>query len=234
MNNSISNSRRTFVKFGVGVLGTGGLTALLGNKLLADVPKTNPKSGLAPDLALAELMRGNQRFTDRQAKHPNQDLSRMLSVSKKQQPFAAILGCADSRVPLEIVFDRGIGDLFVARVAGNTATDEITGTLEYGTLVSGAKVVMVLGHKNCGAVRATIDNQAVPGKIGSLLTLIKPAVASTKSQSGDRLKNAVVANIKNQVDRLKSSEVISKLITENKLKVVGGYYDLDNGMVTLI
>ena len=112
------------------------------------------------------------------------------------------------------------------------ATPEEIGSLEYGTLVLGAKVVLVLGHQKCGAVKATIEAKPVPGKIGSVLEQIKPALVAMQSQSGDPLKNVTIANIKNQIVILKSSPVVADLIKAGKLKVVGGYYDLDTGIVT--
>jgi carbonic anhydrase len=171
---------------------------------------------------------------DRKRQTPNQDLVRLTEVAKSQKPFAAILGCADSRFPSEMIFDRGFGDLFVCRVAGNVATPEEIGSLEFGTLVLGAKVLVVIGHERCGAVDATIKGSEVPGQIGSLLDAIKPAVESSKDKTGDRLENAIKANVMLQANRLKASPVISKLIAENKLKVVGGYYDLDTGTVSVL
>jgi carbonic anhydrase len=166
--------------------------------------------------------------------NPNQTFTRITEVAPSQAPFAAILGCADSRFPTEIIFDRGFGDIFVCRVAGNVATPEEIGSLEFGTLVLGAKVLMVVGHENCGAVKAAIAGAPVPGQIGSLIDSIKPAVESSKNLPGDKVANAVKANIVLQAKRLKQSPVISQLILQGKLLVVGGYYDLDTGAVTII
>jgi carbonic anhydrase len=226
-------SRRNSLKFVAGALGTGILAARVG----ADVAAPEPviaQNDLTPDAALKQLMDGNKRFVDRKRQSPNQDFVRITEVAKSQKPFAAILGCADSRFPPEIVFDRGFGDLFVCRVAGNVATPEEIGSLEFGTLVLGAKVIVVIGHERCGAVDASIKGTQVPGQIGSLLDAIKPAVESSKDQTGDRLENACKANALLQASRLKASPVIAKLIEENKLKVVGGYYDLDTGAVNIL
>ena len=125
-----------------------------------------------------------------------------------------------------------LGDLFVVRVAGNVATPEEIGSLEYGSLVLGTGIILVLGHERCGAVIATIDDKPVPGKISSILEKIKPAVTASVNESGDRIKNTIVANIKNQIVELKTSPVLTDLIKAGKLKVVGGYYDLDTGVVT--
>lgn len=156
-------------------------------------------------------------------------MARIQEVAQGQAPFAAILSCADSRVPSEIIFDQGFGDLFVVRNAGNVATPEEIGSLEFGTLVLGAKVLMVIGHKNCGAVKATIDGNAVPGQIASILDTIKPAI-----QTNQTLEENIISNVKLGMGRLQASPVISQLIKDGKLKIVGGYYDLDTGMVKVV
>ena len=232
-NRQFNLSRRNSFKFVAGAIGTGILAAGVGADFAAPEPAI-AQNDLTPDAALKKLMDGNKRFVDRKRQNPNQDLVRLAEVAKSQKPFAAILGCADSRFPSEIIFDQGLGDLFVCRVAGNVATPEEIGSLEFGTLVLGAKVLVVVGHKRCGAVDATIKGAQVPGQIGSLLDAIKPAVESSKSQGGDRLENASKANVLLQAKRLKASPVISKLIEEKKLKVVGGYYDLDTGAVNIL
>jgi len=226
-------SRRNSLKFVAGAIGTGILAARAGADLAAPEPAI-AQNDFTPDAALKQLIDGNKRFVDSKRQNPHQDFGRITEVAKSQKPFAAILGCADSRFPSEIIFDQGFGDLFVCRVAGNVVTSEEMGSLEFGTLVLGAKVLVVVGHERCGAVDATIKGAQVPGQIGSLIDAIKPAVESSKDQTGDRLENAVKANVMLQASRLKASPVISKLIAENKLKVVGGYYDLDTGRVTII
>jgi carbonic anhydrase len=224
-------SRRNLFKFGATAVGTGLVTSRLGIDLL-DAPSAEAKQNLTPDNAIDQLMQGNKRFANQKTKQPNRGSFRLREVAKGQNPFAAILGCADSRVPAEIVFDQGLGDLFVVRVAGNVATPEEIGSLEYGTLVLGAKVVLVLGHQKCGAVKATIEAKPVPGKIGSVLEQIKPAVLASQNQAGDPLKNATLANIKNQIAILNSSPVIADLVKTGKLKIIGGFYDLETGLVT--
>ena len=226
-------SRRNSLKFVAGAIGTGILAARVGADIAAPEPAI-AENDLTPDAALKKLMDGNKRFVDRKRQSPNQDLPRLAEVAKAQKPFAAILGCADSRFPSEIIFDQGLGDLFVCRVAGNVATPEEIGSLEFGTLVLEAKVLVVIGHKRCGAVEATIKGAQVPGQIGSLLDAIRPAVESSKDQPGDRLENACKANVVLQTKRLKVSPVISKLIAEKRLKVIGGYYDLDTGAVNIL
>lgn len=232
-NQSAHVSRRNLLKFSAGAIGTGVLTAGLGSKL-AFPDKAVAQENMTPDQALQALMQGNQRFVNGTLENPRRNMTRLAEISKSQKPFAAILGCADSRVPSEIVFDQGFGDLFICRIAGNVATPEEIGSLEFGTLVLGAKVIMVMGHERCGAVDATIKGAQVPGQIGSLLDAIKPALKNSGNQTGDELEKAIKANVLYQIERLKASPVISQLIQEEKLTIVGGYYDLDTGRVTVV
>jgi carbonic anhydrase len=185
-----------------------------------------------PDEALKALMDGHQRFLTGTMTSFERDKEMLRQkTALRQTPFAAILSCADSRVPVEIVFDQTIGDLFVARVAGNIATPEMIGSLEYGTLVLGARVLMVLGHSACGAVTATIAARAVPGQISGLYSFIRPAV----DQAGTDPEAASKANVKYQVGLLRrASPVIAGLIGEKKCRVVGAYYDVASGAVTLL
>jgi carbonic anhydrase len=245
-------SRRSLLQFGAGIVGTGSLTAWLGTDALAqtlehrasrtnqdqliaaDPGNAHAGSGLTPDEALAKLMEGNQRFADRRRLHPNQDEVRLTEVAAGQAPFAAILSCADSRVVPEIAFDQGIGDLFVVRVAGNIAITEDIASEEYAVGVLGAPLLMVLGHERCGAVDAALKGGELPGVIESLVFAIRPAIQASRGESGDRLTNAVKANVRLQVQRLKNSSVIASAVQEGKLKVVGAYYDLDTGKISLV
>ena len=242
--NRDSVSRRSLLKGGT-LFGTGTLTGWLG---ASGLPLTltgqlHPSAVAAepvdtdvatPDEALQKLIAGNTRFVQRKRQNPNQTFARMTEVAKEQHPFAAILSCADSRVSPEILFDQGIGDLFVVRVAGNISTAEDIASEEFGTLVLGAKILLVLGHERCGAVKAALTGGEFPGLIDSLVYAIKPAVDASEGQPGDRLENAIKANVRLQVQRLEISPIIAKLVQEGKLKVVGGYYDLDTGKVSLI
>ncbi|WP_196524850.1 carbonic anhydrase [Nostoc commune] len=230
----INLSRRSLFKFGAGAIGTGVLTAGLSSNLLAAEKKAPAEDEITPDKALQELLDGNERFVKAKRRNSNQTQSRLVEVAKGQKPFASILGCADSRVPSEIVFDQGLGDLFVCRIAGNIATTQQIGSLEFGSLVLGTKVIMVMGHERCGAVDAAIKGAQVPGQIGTLLAAIQPSVESSKGEPGDKLENACKANITAQVEKLKSSPVLSDLIKAEKLKIVGGYYDLDTGIISLV
>jgi carbonic anhydrase len=226
-------SRRQMLKFSAGVVGTGAITAGLGSKLVLGEPAV-AKDDMTPAQAVQMLMDGNQRFVKGKRENPHQNMSRLTEVAQVQKPFASILSCADSRVPSEIIFDQGFGDLFVCRVAGNIATPEEIGSLEFGTLVLGSKVIMVMGHERCGAVSATIKGAQVPGQIATLIDAIKPAIEKSKNQPGDKLENAIKSNVLYQIGKLKASPVISQLIKEEKLKIVGGYYDLDTGAVTMV
>ena len=181
-----------------------------------------------PDDALNVLRLGNARFLKGDRLTPNQSLERIKTIAQKQHPFAAFLSCADSRVPVEILFDQGFGDVFVTRVAGNVVTTEICASLEFGCAVLGAKVLYVLGHTKCGAVAATQAGGAVPGVISSLYYHIQPACDVHKTDCDA----AVAENVKNQVRALQVSPVLKDLISKKKLKIVGGVYDLDSGKVT--
>jgi carbonic anhydrase len=232
-NRQFNISRRNSLKFVAGAIGTGIIAAGAGAELAAPEPviAENPPN---PDAALQMLIDGNQRFVENRRVFPNQNMMRVTEVAETQKPYAAILGCADSRFPAEMIFDQGLGDLFVCRVAGNVATPEEMGSLEFGTLVLGAKVLMVIGHERCGAVKAAIEGGELPGQIGSLTKAIKPAVQMSKNKPGDSVENAVKANVRLQANRLKDSPVINKLVEEGKLKIVGGYYDLDTGAVEIV
>lgn len=237
MNNRIhlkNISRRNLLQFGAIAVGTGTLTAGLNSKLVV-AQKPDANKDLTPDQALQTLMDGNERFVKRKTKNStNRDVTRVAAVSQNQYPFVSILSCADSRVPAEIIFDQGFGDLFMCRVAGNVASPEEIGSLEFGTAVLGSKVIMVMGHERCGAVTAAIKGGEFPGQIGSLIQAIQPALKTASIRTNDQLEEAVKANVSYQVKILKKSPVISQLIEQNKLQVVGSYYDLDTGEVTVI
>ncbi|AFZ59880.1 carbonic anhydrase [Anabaena cylindrica FACHB-243] len=225
-------SRRNLLQLGTGAIGTGVALSVASNLVTPEVATAQNITN--PDEAIKALLDGNDRFANRKRRYKNQGYTRLQEVAKGQKPFASILGCADSRVPAEIVFDQGLGDLFVCRVAGNIAVPEEIGSLEYGSLVLGSKVILVLGHERCGAVDATLKGEEVPGQIGKLIEAIKPGVEKSKGQPGDKLENACKANILVQIENLKSSPVLSELINAKKLKIVGGYYDLDTGKVSLV
>jgi carbonic anhydrase len=157
-----------------------------------------------------------------------------------QAPFAAILGCADSRIAPELAFDQGPGDLFVVRVAGNFVTPDGLGSLEFGAAVLGAKLIMVLGHTSCGAVKSTVEalqkGNALPGHIADLVRAMKPGIAPVLDQSGSDLEQrATIANVRHNVEQLKQAKpILAEKVAGNEVRVVGGVYDLATGKVTLV
>jgi carbonic anhydrase len=212
---------------------TGTVVGLLaGGGELAFPPEVQAQSALSPDAALAKLMDGNKRFTTGRMTAHEDDLAILKQHTiEKQEPFAAVLSCADSRVPVEFVFDQSIGHIFVTRVAGNIVTPEIIASLEYGVAVLGVKVILVMGHTNCGAVQATIQAKEVPGQISALYPHIQPAI----DQAGPSLEMATKANAKIQAALLReASTVIAGAVKEGKLQVVAASYDIGTGAVTLL
>ena len=191
------------------------------------------KTEVTGESVLAELKAGNSHHVRHQYQHPHESLARQRELITGQHPHAEILSCSDSRVPPEIVFDQGLGDLFVVRVAGNVATDTEIGSLEYGAEHLHIPLLIVLGHESCGAVTAAVQGGEAEGHIAALVNLIKPAVAKSQSQSGDPVANAVRANVRMVVQQLRSSTpVLSELVAHGKLKIVGGVYSLRTGRVT--
>jgi len=200
---------------------------------------------MTPDEALQLLTDGNKRFVEGTLMHPRGSKTRVSDTAVDQFPFAAFLSCADSRVPVEEIFDQGIGDCFVCRVAGNIATTQETGSLEFGTLVLGSKVLLVIGHERCGAVAASMGRIALPanpGSIPSLVPLIEPAVKSIQEKVAKEgvaavlndLDATIKLNVHNQVANLRKSPILSQLEKDSKLKIVPAYYDLDKGTVVIL
>ena len=199
---------------------------------LARPSAARAQSSMTPDEALRALMDGNQRYVDGKMTSFEHDLDLLHQrAAEKQEPFAAVLACADSRVPVELIFDQTIGHLFVNRVAGNIATTEIIASLEYGVAVLGTKTIMVLGHGSCGAVDAAIANKPVPGQISSLYRALRPAV----NQGGGNLDQCIADNAKIQAQLLReASTVLAEAIAKGNLSVVAGVYDLASGKVTMV
>ena len=208
----------------VGVAAQAGLGFPSPQKLHAQTP-------LGPDVAMAELLAGNQRFVANQLTSIEHDLTLLKEHTvDKQEPFAAVLACADSRVPVELVFDQTIGRIFVTRVAGNVVTPEIIASLEYAVAVLGIKALLVLGHANCGAVKAAMKADTVPGQISALYQHLQPAV----EQSGGNVHKAIEANARFQAKLLRtSSTVIRDAVKTGKVRVEAGVYDLATGKVSL-
>jgi len=232
-------SRRRFaVLAGMAVAGV--VAARAARARGADPNPTIP--GRDPDETLRALVDGNGRFVSGQAEGPRRRPEDWRSLAGGQSPVAAVVGCADSRVPPELVFDQGVGDLFVVRVAGNLVASpgyKVTGSLEYAVAELGVALVVVLGHTGCGAIKAAMkhiaDGDAPPGAIKELVAALKPAVARAKGRPGDPVDNAIAANVELGVDRLrKLSPILAPAVRAKRLKVVGGVYDLPSGRVAMI
>ena len=184
------------------------------------------------ETALARLMEGNARFVAGRPIHPHDDPARRRELGAGQHPFAAILACADSRVVPELIFDQGLGDLFVIRVAGNLLDDAILGSLEYAVGHLGVELVCVLGHSNCGAVGAALSGDETNDHIDSLVRAIRPAVEHARAAGGDLLDGAVRANARIVADAIRASEpVMTRRVAAGRLAVIAARYDLVSGEV---
>ena len=193
----------------------------------------NTEEAITAESVLAELKSGNGRHVKHRYQHPHETVERMRQLVTGQHPHAEILSCSDSRVPPEIVFDQGLGDLFIVRVAGNVATDTELGSLEYGAEHLHVPLIVVLGHQGCGAVTAAVQGGPPEGHIAALIDLIKPAVDKTRGMPGDPVANAVRMNVEMVVKQLRSSTpILSELVVHGKLKIVGAVYSIDTGAVT--
>ncbi len=194
---------------------------------LASPQKLRAQANGSPDAALHELLAGNQRFAANRLTSIEHDLAILKEHTvDKQEPFAAILACSDSRVPVELVFDQTIGHIFVTRVAGNVVTPEIITSLEYGVAVLGIKVLLVVGHRNCGAIKAALKADTVPGQISVLYQHLLPAI----KQSSGNVDTAIEANARFQAELLRTSSTVIRDATKaGKLKVEAGVYDLATG-----
>jgi len=190
---------------------------------------------ISPDSALSKLKLGNVRFLNGKSIRPRQDLERVKELSAGQKPFAIIVGCSDSRVPSEIIFDQGLGDLFIVRTAGQVSSYASWGSIEFANAVLGSKLILVLGHTQCGAVSAACKIPDVPGHIVTLINAIKPAAAKAREIPGDLLENAVKINVAMQVKQLQNLEpVLSKAVQSQATKIVGAVYDLSTGKVEFL
>jgi carbonic anhydrase len=211
-----------------------GLTglALPGHPAFAAGPKTT----MTPDQALAALKEGNDKFVTDAPYRQATDRTRRLEIARGQTPFAVLVSCSDSRVPPELLFGRGLGELFIVRNAGNTVDTTALGSIQYAALELGVPLVVVLGHEKCGAVDAAVkvvkDNATFPGAIGQMVEPIVPAVIRAQTQQGDLLDNAVRENVRRTVNRLRTAEaLLQEPLRTGKLRIVGARYDLDDGDV---
>ena len=227
-------SRRVFLRL-VATMAAG--VAMPSMTLAAKAPP-KPKNVLTPDAALARLKAGNARYVAGVAKRHDFKNERE-ALTRGQNPYAAILSCADSRVAPEYAFDAGRADLFVCRVAGNFANDDMIASLEYAVAVLKTPLLMVLGHQSCGAVDAAIksikDGQTLPGHLPSLVAALSPAVKATLGQPGNALDNATRQNVLLNVAKLKTATpIIDDAVANKKIKIVGALYRLDTGRVDII
>ncbi|MBO3697799.1 carbonic anhydrase [Roseivirga sp. E12] len=185
--------------------------------------------------ALVLLTEGNQRYQTGQYAHPNTDTARRDSQTGGQAPFAIVLSCADSRVAPELLFDRGIGDLFIIRVAGNVIDDHAIGSIEYAVAHLGTKLIVVMGHESCGAVGASLGDADPGGHIGSIVKKIKPAVNMAKQMEGDLLTNSIKVNAQIVGEELKETKpILSDAVKNAGVEVVSAYYKLSSGEVEFL
>jgi carbonic anhydrase len=223
-----SFTRRSFVRT-AGLAGGLALAGAAPGSAAADTAEPAPADGHD---ALRLLMAGNRRWRRDRARHPNQSVRRRREVAGGQSPFAVVFSCIDSRVPPELVFDRGLGDLFVVRTGAQTLDDVVLGSVEYGPAAAGTPLALVLGHERCGAVHAAIEviehGGGAPGHIGAVVRALEPAYHAAKGLPGDLEDNMVRAQTRLTVDRLRQSVPLRDTL------VVGGRYDLDSGRVDLI
>jgi carbonic anhydrase len=201
-------------------------------------PPPKPQNAVSPDGALELLRKGNDRYVEGVSKRHDFRTERE-ALTSGQNPYAAILSCADSRIAPEYAFDSGRGDLFVCRVAGNFANDDTIASFEYSVAILGAPLIMVLGHDSCGAVSATIkslkDNSTLPGHLPSLVARLTPAVKAVAEQPGDPLANAIRQNVVDTVAALKSATpILDAAVAQQKLKIVGAIYRLATGRVDMV
>lgn len=193
------------------------------------------ETGLKKEVAIQKLMQGNKRYVKNKVTHPNQNQKRRAELTQGQHPYAVIVTCSDSRVSPEILFDQGLGDLFVIRIAGNVVDDNAMGSIEYAVEHLGTNLIVVLGHSNCGAVGATVKGGEIPGHIKSICDAIKPAVEKAKKLPGDLLENSIQNNVEMVVEKIRSSEpILNELVKKEKIMVVPAEYNISSGEVTLL
>jgi carbonic anhydrase len=227
-------ARRDFLKLAIALTGVAMGDRLWQIKPVQADELPDSAAALSPNEALQKLLEGNQRFVQHHPLYPDQSQVRLQAVAQAQHPFATILSCADSRVPAELIFDQGIGDIFDVRIAGNIATPEAIGSIEYAVALLDTPLLMVLGHERCGAVTAAVQNQALPGEMNTFVKAILPAVARVQPRSADIVDQAVVANVHYQIEQLQRSSLLAERQQSGQLRIVGGRYDLDTGQVTLL
>ena len=204
----------------------------IGARLAGAADHAAAAESVSAEEAVSRLKAGNERFVRHEATHPDQGAERIRALSGGQHPFAVILSCSDSRVPPEVVFDQGLGDVFVVRVAGNSIDDAVLGSIEYAVEHLGSRLVVVMGHEKCGAVQAAISGHKEGGHIPSIARPIDPVVKQAQSQAGDPVHNAVVLNARHVAGQLKSSEpLLKKRVAGGTVEVLSAVYSLESGRV---
>ncbi|WP_117212061.1 carbonic anhydrase [Allorhizocola rhizosphaerae] len=229
--------RRALLAAGGLIAGAAGLAATPG--VASAAPTVSDSDPATPRAALQRLLTGNHRFASGHANHPHQSVDRLRELAAGQHPFVVTLGCADSRVPPELLFDQGLGDIFDNRVAGNVVDDILLGSIEYAVEHFEPPLLLVLGHERCGAITATIEaietGAHVPGHIGAIVDALRPIIEPVLHRPGDKVDNAVSANVRAQARALvRTSDIIREKVEAGTLAVVGARYDLDTGRVTLV
>ena len=186
-------------------------------------------ASVGADAALAKLKEGNARFATHEVSKGKPTAAKRAETAQVQKPFAIVVGCADSRTSPELIFDHNIGDLFVVRTAGNLVNDHALGSIEYAVAHLGARLIVVMGHERCGAVKAALASDTAPGHVGSLVRDIQPAVKATKGKEGDALHLTVTENAKLIAARIRAEASLGELAKE--VRIVSGVYDLDTGKI---
>jgi carbonic anhydrase len=234
--NTQNYSRRRFVRHGLTLAGVTFAWSTFRSNSLADEAEIGQPT--SPDEALAELLAGNKRYVTGQNIHHDFGPERP-ALAQSQHPFAMILGCADSRVAPELAFDQTRGRLFVVRLAGNFVDNNGLASIEFGAAVLGAFLIMVLGHNECGAIQAAVDvvtkNAQLPGHLPELIAHLKAPVEKARGETGSLVDNAIRENVLFNVETLRNSQpVLADLVKQNRLRVVGGLYDLATGQVEVL
>jgi carbonic anhydrase len=194
-----------------------------------------PAPIVTAEFALKKLTEGNRRYISAEAEHPRQTPARRRELTAGQRPFAIIVSCSDSRVPSELFFDQGFGDLFSIRNAGNVVDDVVLGSIEYAAEYLRTALVVVMGHTNCGAVTAAVTGGEMGGHIASIIQAIQPAVDTSRDQLGDPVMNAILANVRLMVEKIQNSQpLLAPLVQQNRLTVVGALYHIDSGRVQFL
>lgn len=225
-------TRRTILRTSLFAAAGAAFAGCASTSSIVEAPVTTPAE------ALARLLEGNARYAANRTIDLNEGAARRIEVAAGQHPFATIIGCVDSRVPPELVFDRGLGDLFVIRTAGHAIDSAVLGSLQYGVAELNVPLLVVLGHEKCGAVKATIEavekHAEAEADIGAIVAAIRPAIERVEHDAGDMLDNATVAHVLMTVSRLQASPILSDAVAKGTLKIAGAIYRLESGKVDLL